>query len=84
MDGGWSGWSEFSKCDAKCGNGTKMLKRSCTNPSPENGGQLCQGRRIKVVPCQDICQGKDVEYVWFQTMLSFYTVPPHDKSHLTF
>ncbi|XP_078364185.1 netrin receptor UNC5C-like [Oculina patagonica] len=59
VDGGWSEWSEFEPCTAKCGNGTKMLKRHCSNPAPENGGQLCTGPRVKIEPCQEICP--DVE-----------------------
>ena len=36
-----------------------MLKRFCTNPTPENGGQFCNhGESFKEEPCQDICPGK--------------------------
>ena len=61
VDGGWSDWREFQPCTAaKCGNGTRMLKRFCSNPTPENGGQFCAGSSIKIEPCQDICPGKIV------------------------
>ena len=35
-----------------------MLKRFCTNPTPENGGQFCAGAYVKFEPCQDVCPGK--------------------------
>jgi hypothetical protein len=38
VDGGWSPWS----CNAPCG-GTGTATRSCTSPSPSNGGALCSG-----------------------------------------
>ncbi len=39
------GWSNFSTCSAICGGGTQT--RSCTNPSPANGGNLCSGSTIQ-------------------------------------
>ncbi|CAH3031318.1 unnamed protein product [Pocillopora meandrina] len=54
VDGGWSEWREFSPCNApKCGTGRKMLKRWCSNPPPQKGGNLCEGSNIKYEPCQD-------------------------------
>ncbi|XP_062619590.1 A disintegrin and metalloproteinase with thrombospondin motifs adt-1-like, partial [Saccostrea cucullata] len=49
VDGGWSAWGSWkpsSKCSESCGNGTLtyVKYRSCTNPSPENGGKKCYGR----------------------------------------
>lgn len=38
VDGGWTGWST---CSLTCGGGTQT--RSCTNPSPANGGAACSG-----------------------------------------
>ena len=38
VNGGWSNWSA---CSASCGPGTQT--RTCTNPSPSNGGTACSG-----------------------------------------
>ena len=58
VDGGWSEWREFSPCNApKCGTGRKMLKRWCSNPPPQKGGNLCEGSNIKYEPCQDFSPG---------------------------
>jgi hypothetical protein len=43
INGGWSTWSA---CSAACGGGTQT--RTCTNPTPANGGTSCAG-----VPSQD-------------------------------
>lgn len=58
VDGGWSAWREFSPCTAlDCGNGTRMMKRHCTNPSPENGGKICKGPSFKKEFCMGNCPG---------------------------
>jgi len=34
-------WSDFGDCSKTCGTGLRT--RTCTNPAPENGGELCSG-----------------------------------------
>ncbi|CAH3186170.1 unnamed protein product [Porites evermanni] len=41
VDGKYSDWSEFTDCTKTCGGGQKSRRRSCTNPSPQNGGKDC-------------------------------------------
>ncbi len=38
VNGGWTGWDS---CSVSCGGGTQS--RTCTNPSPANGGANCSG-----------------------------------------
>lgn len=42
-DGAYSDWSPFSECNASCGGGVKIRKRSCNSPEPKNGGKDCSG-----------------------------------------
>ena len=39
--GGYTDWSEWSACSKTCDGGIKKRTRSCTNPSPTNGGKNC-------------------------------------------
>lgn len=42
MDGNWSSWSAYgTECSVTCGGGVHRRFRTCTNPSPEEGGKLC-------------------------------------------
>ncbi len=41
LDGNWSSWSPWSSCSLTCGGGNQTQTRTCTNPSPSNGGLNC-------------------------------------------
>ncbi|XP_070176207.1 coadhesin-like isoform X2 [Littorina saxatilis] len=55
--GGWSEYlvKEDGACNLPCGGGTKTVKseRTCTNPTPYNGGNSCsgQGAKTEQKPC---------------------------------
>ncbi|XP_078333125.1 SCO-spondin-like isoform X2 [Crassostrea virginica] len=51
VDGGWSGWSAWGACSVTCGSGSETRSRSCTNPSPTNGGKLCVGNTTESRAC---------------------------------
>jgi len=58
LDGGWSLWSTWSACSVTaCGEkGTEMSTRTCTSPTPANGGADCSsidgGNSSKTQSCQ--------------------------------
>ncbi|XP_052280866.1 SCO-spondin-like [Dreissena polymorpha] len=51
VDGGWTFWSEWSRCDAKCGKGISERLRRCTNPSPMYEGKSCNGAHLEIIDC---------------------------------
>ncbi|KAF4095523.1 hypothetical protein G5714_023126 [Onychostoma macrolepis] len=51
VDGGWSRWSSWSRCDKACGGGRSIRTRSCSSPPPKNGGRKCTGEKNQVKPC---------------------------------
>uniref|UniRef100_A0A8C9YCU5 SCO-spondin n=1 Tax=Sander lucioperca TaxID=283035 RepID=A0A8C9YCU5_SANLU len=51
VDGGWSRWSPWSRCDKGCGGGRSIRTRSCSSPPPKNGGKKCEGEKNQVKPC---------------------------------
>ncbi|KAI4898140.1 hypothetical protein NFI96_015403, partial [Prochilodus magdalenae] len=51
MDGSWSRWSPWSRCDKTCGGGRSIRTRSCSSPPPKNGGRKCVGEKNQVKPC---------------------------------
>ncbi|XP_076085385.1 SCO-spondin-like [Mytilus galloprovincialis] len=51
VNGGWTEWSVWSDCPETCGDEDLIRTRSCTNPSPENNGTVCQGHDSETIPC---------------------------------
>ncbi|XP_037535981.1 complement component C7 [Nematolebias whitei] len=49
INGRWSCWSAWSSCSG----GRRSRSRSCSNPSPQNGGQHCIGDATKTSGCDD-------------------------------
>ena len=64
VDGGWSDLGEWSVCSAECGGGSQIRSRTCTNPSPANGGNECEGEDEELRRCnQQSCLGEIDFYV---------------------
>ncbi|XP_048580774.1 uncharacterized protein LOC5507168 isoform X2 [Nematostella vectensis] len=58
VDGGWTEFSEWSKCTRVCGKGSSTRNRSCTNPEPAWGGKKCVGPSVETKSCgTDKCDG---------------------------
>ncbi|XP_022800516.1 uncharacterized protein LOC111338320 isoform X2 [Stylophora pistillata] len=52
VDGGYSPWSAFGPCSKTCGSGGIQRRvRTCTNPTPMNGGKPCFGRPLQTRTC---------------------------------
>ena len=51
VDGGWSNWSGWGQCSMPCGGGEQERSRTCTNPSPANGGAACSGSDKETQAC---------------------------------
>ena len=41
VDGGVSGWGEWSRCDKLCQPGRMTRQKKCDNPKPKCGGKQC-------------------------------------------
>jgi hypothetical protein len=50
IDGGWTNWV-CGACDADCGGGLQACTRTCNNPLPSCGGQVCSGGGSKNEAC---------------------------------
>ncbi|WAR09633.1 FGL2-like protein, partial [Mya arenaria] len=51
VDGQWASWSTWSTCSGSCGDGVETRNRSCSDPTPANGGKVCPGPDIETNPC---------------------------------
>ena len=53
VDGGWSGYGDWTECSAECGGGSQMRNRTCTNPSPAHSGANCKGETMETQNCNE-------------------------------
>ncbi|XP_052789386.1 fibrinogen alpha-2 chain-like isoform X2 [Mya arenaria] len=59
-NGQWALWSTWSTCSVSCGDGVETRNRSCSNPTPANGGKVCPGPDIETNRCNlKHCMGYD-------------------------
>ena len=48
VNGGWTSWSTWSTCSTDC---LHVRRRTCTSPTPSNGGRYCIGKDIVSQNC---------------------------------
>lgn len=59
VNGQWSAWFAWSKCDVTCGTGTKTRHRNCSEPQPSGGGHFCVGQELDTDTCTlELCPCK--------------------------
>ncbi|KTF81039.1 hypothetical protein cypCar_00011533 [Cyprinus carpio] len=51
VNGAWSCWSSWSQCSVPCGGGHYQRTRTCTNPVPADGGDICIGLHTEEALC---------------------------------
>ena len=47
----WSAWGPWNHCSKTCGDGTKERFRSCSDPTPQYGGDDCLGTETESDHC---------------------------------
>ena len=55
VDGGWSSWSPWSDCPARCGGGERRRQRVCNNPVVSGLGRHCLGEPHQSQECHQLC-----------------------------
>ncbi|XP_062505321.1 A disintegrin and metalloproteinase with thrombospondin motifs adt-1-like isoform X3 [Corticium candelabrum] len=51
VHGGWSSWTQYSKCSKSCLGGLQCKYRYCNNPTPRYGGNTCSGEPRNCILC---------------------------------
>lgn len=58
VKGSWSCWTPWSQCSATCGGGHYQRTRTCTNPAPSSGEDICIGLHTEEALCNTHpCEG---------------------------
>ena len=42
VNGGWGSFKNDSRCSTTCGDGIQKQTKTCDNPKPQNGGEVCR------------------------------------------
>ena len=80
-DGEWTTWTDWPRCSATCGNGTRSRARTCDGPF--NGGLPCVGNdsqteHCSYVKCSEIFYGT----LFYRQVLVLYIILPLDDANI--
>ncbi|XP_046580719.1 uncharacterized protein LOC124288175 isoform X8 [Haliotis rubra] len=67
VQGGWTHWADsYGACSVFCGGGLQVITRTrtCTNPSPANGGLYCVGDALVTLTVECNTHGCPVDGGW--------------------
>ena len=63
VHGNWTDYGDWGACSADCGGGNQTRSRTCTNPTPDHGGDKCEGVTDETQTCNERpCPGQLVFY----------------------
>ena len=51
VNGGWADWGAWGECSKTCAGGEQTKNRTCSNPAPAHGGNVCVGDNIVSQSC---------------------------------
>ena len=74
VNGGYGNWTLSGKCNVSCGNGVEIWQRTCDNPVPRYGGNICselgnstESRNYSRKPCPS--KPKSLTLIWYIILL---------------
>ncbi|KAH0627733.1 hypothetical protein JD844_003874 [Phrynosoma platyrhinos] len=63
-NGGWGPWNPWTICTVSCGGGMRSRTRACDSPTPQGGGDYCEGPPTQLEACGlKSCPGLDCSAV---------------------
>lgn len=78
VDGNWTAWSPWSACSKSCKDQQivplQVRTRSCTKPSPVNGGKICGGESKNRRFCDWLPQCPGIEYCLLVVLVPYVLV----------
>ena len=64
VNGGYTQWSNWLSCSQTCGGGQQVRTRSCTSPSPANGGLTCLQQNLGTETDIQLCNTQACSGNW--------------------
>ena len=72
VHGNWADWGSWETCSLTCGTGSQNRTRTCTNPTPDHGGNPCTGDASESQDCNtNPCPSKYFTFMELNSKTSF-------------